>query len=89
MHACVLARVRVCVPVCVCPCVCVCAILEIITGLLVYSYSFIKKGMPITMASKSAVNTGSKIVEFDLNLLFQRLAALLQQEVDKKGYVFI
>ena len=45
--------------------------------------------MPITMTSKSAVNTGNKIIEFDLNLLFQILAALLQQEVDKKGYVFI
>ena len=59
-------------------------ILEKISGQLVYSYSFTKKGMPITMASKSSVNTGKNIVEIDPNLLFQRLAALLQQEVDKK-----
>ena len=59
-------------------------ILEKISGQLVYSYSFTKKGMPITMASKSSVNTGKNIVEIDPNLLLQRLAALSQQEVDKK-----
>ena len=39
----------------------------------VYDYNFTRKDMPITMKTKSSVNTGDIVVEVDPQLFFQRL----------------
>ena len=63
------------------------SILKKITGENVYTCSFKRKDVSVTMASKVSVKVGGKDIQIDPNLLFQRLATLSNVEDDKK-YVF-
>ena len=53
-------------------------------GKNIFTCSFSRKDMSITMASKSSVKVGGEDVQIDPNLLFQRLAALSNGEDAKK-----
>ena len=46
----------------------------------IYTYSFSRKDMIITIASKSSVKVEGEDVQIDPNLIFQRLAALCNGE---------
>ena len=50
------------------------------SGISVYDHSFTRKDMPITMKSKSSVNTVDILVEVDPQLFFQRLIIFIQPD---------
>ena len=60
------------------------AILAKMVGQQVYQYSYTRKTLSITMASKSGIKIREEIIQIDPNLLFQRLATISQQEHENK-----
>ena len=54
------------------------------TSLNIYTYSFKRKDISVTMASKTSVKVGVEDIQIDPILLFQRLAALSNGDDNKK-----